>query len=254
MLVVVADSEQEYGEVIGELLRRQSHRVVLAANAESFWRFLDRSTVDLIIMSASIADAPPAELVREIHRQQPVPVIVLFDHSGPAEAAACFDAGAEDCIRKPFHPSEFVARVEAVARRAANSTGGDPSSKPVTSIRSVPSEPTGQGLEFDSASNRVFYQGTDINCSQLEYQILFTLAAGGGQVLTYAVLNERVWGYPNLSDGTLLKGRISSIRAKLREAGFEDNVIRTVYGVGYALATAPAEQALAGSDLRALSA
>ncbi len=269
MLVLVADAEQEYAEVVGELLRRESHRVVLAAGAESSRQFLSRSAADLIIVSTSIVDGSVSPLVAELHRQQRSPIIVLTDEDGPAEIARCFEAGADDCVRKPFHPSEFAARVHAVARRAgvledsnrpaearADLRDGAAEASPrvptpidgersqvdaeeapegVTMLAPARSGVTGEGLEFDHERERAYYNGTDIGCSRLEYQILSAMASMDGQVLTHAFLNERVWGYPNLSDSTLLKGHVSSIRRKLRAAGFGTHLIRTVYGVGYAL-------------------
>lgn len=268
MLVLVADAEQEYAEVVGELLRRESHRVVLAAGAESSRQFLARSNADLIIVSTSIVDGSVSPLVAEFHRQQSAPIIVLTGEEGPAEIARCFEAGADDCVRKPFHPGEFAARVHAVARRARvrqdghaeddceedeivasghTSNGVRPQSlatwddhrdgapEGVTVLVPPRSGLTGEGLEFDHERERSYYNGTDIGCSRLEYQILSAMASMDGQVLTHAFLNERVWGYPNLSDSTLLKGHVSSIRRKLRAAGFGTHLIRTVYGVGYAL-------------------
>ncbi len=283
MLVLVADAEQEYAEVVGELLRRESHRVVLAAGADSSRQFLARSRADLIIVSTSIVDGTAAPLVAEFRRQQSAPIIVLTDEEGPAEIARCFEAGADDCVRKPFHPSEFAARVHAVARRArisaeqgpeadtnghspaepigrpapaswarfaeeqraaeASSANGaseargleDDAPEGVTVLAPPQSGLTGEGLEFDHGRERAYYNGTDLGCSRLEYQILSAMASMDGQVLTHAFLNERVWGYPNLSDSTLLKGHVSSIRRKLRAAGFGTHLIRTVYGVGYAL-------------------
>lgn len=262
MLVLVADAEQEYAEVVGELLRRESHRVVLAAGAESSRQFLSRSTADMIILSTSIVDGSAAPLVAELRQQQSSPIIVLTDSDGPAEIARCFDAGADDCVRKPFHPSEFAARVHAVARRARVGEDGpapearqEPQLAPqplyeapaehlehleqpgegVTVLTPPRSGLSGEGLEFDHARERAYYNGVDLGCSRLEYQILSAMASMDGQVLTHAFLNERVWGYSNLSDSTLLKGHVSSIRRKLRAAGFGTHLIRTVYGVGYAL-------------------
>ena len=256
MLVLVADAEQEYAEVVGELLRREAHRVVLAAGAESSKQFLSRSNADLIILSTSIVEGSVSPLVAELHRQQASPIIVLTDEDGPAEIARCFEAGADDCVRKPFHPGEFAARVHAVARRARivpdaardDATPAVRSHAPrdeapreeeapegVTVLNPPRSGIVGEGLEFEHERERAYYNGTDLGCSRLEYQILSAMASMDGQVLTHAFLNERVWGYPNLSDSTLLKGHVSSIRRKLRAAGFGTHLIRTVYGVGYAL-------------------
>jgi len=229
MLVLVGDAEQEYGEVIGELLRCQSHRVVLAASLDSFQRFLERSSADLIVMSTSLLRDAPQHAIRRIRTEQSTPIILTFEHEGPAVISACFDAGADDCIRKPFHPSEFAARVDAVARRYSRQ---NPAYR-ADAVDRIPES----GIHLDHINGRVYGNGVDVHCSQLEYQILRAMLEAGGQVLSYAALNERVWGYSSLHDGTLIKGHVSSIRSKLRAAGCDPDIIRTVYGVGYGLTT-----------------
>ena len=125
MQVLVGDAQSEYAEVMRELLRRQAHRVVLAASIDSCRRFLDRSQTDLVVVSGSIGEKPLPDLVRELAELQDAPIMALLDRDNPAELAACFTAGATDCVRKPFHASEFVARVEAIARSVHLSTGSD---------------------------------------------------------------------------------------------------------------------------------
>jgi len=244
MLVLVADQDPGYTDVIGDLLRQRSHRVVLASTAEAFQRFVTRSTAQLIIASMNLVEGPAAELVRELKRRQPTPILLVFDEAQPREIAACLDAGAENCIRKPFHPSVFAAQVEAIARRIRQPESAESVSVEVVAPGAAvvpangtadPSESTGHGLEFDQEHKRVFYNGTNLRCSQIEFHILETMARMEGQVLPHAFLNARVWGYPNLNDGTLLQGHVSSIRRKLKNAGFSHSGIRTVHGVGYAL-------------------
>ncbi len=67
-----------------------------------------------------------------------------------------------------------------------------------------------------------------------------------GQVLSHSYLNDRVWGYGSMTDGTLLKGHISAIRRKLRDAGGQEEMVRTVHGVGYSLI--PRDQAAADAE------
>ncbi|MCK9494989.1 MAG: response regulator transcription factor [Dehalococcoidia bacterium] len=232
MLILVGDDEQEYGEIIEELLRSQSHRVVLAASPESFRRFLQRSEVDLVVMSSAFAGESLPAAIWDIRRTQSAHIVVTFEERSPVEVADCLAAGADDCVRKPFHPSEFAARMEAIARRSPHPVE---EAEPPAVEESATWTRSGS-LRFDETTLRVRWAGADLACSKTEYEILRALAETHGRVLTHAYLNRRVWGYSSLSDATLLKGHISSIRAKLRSAGITQPLIRTVNGVGYGLA------------------
>jgi DNA-binding response OmpR family regulator len=92
------------------------------------------------------------------------------------------------------------------------------------------------GLELDPAAASAYYNGIDLHCTRLEVDILGQLARYPGQALSHAFLTERIWGYSNVSDATLLKGHISAIRRKLREAGGSEDLVRTVHGIGYSYA------------------
>jgi len=246
MLVLVGDQDSGYTDVIDDLLRRQSHRVVVASTPEGFRRFISRYTAQLIIVSMDFAAGSAVEFVRDLKRRQSAPILLVFDDAQPQEIAACLEAGAEDCIRKPFHPSVFASRVEAVARRMRRTepvgVGVARDVIPNTDVVRIGGSyeraaPTRYGLDFDQEHQRVFCDGIDLRLSHIEYCILEAMAGLDGQVLTHALLNARVWGYRNLSDGSLSQVHISSIRRKLTTAGINRPVIRTIHGVGYALAT-----------------
>jgi len=102
-----------------------------------------------------------------------------------------------------------------------------------------------QTLTFDHTRERVLYRGADLNCTELEYQILATLVEMRGEVASHALLSERVWGYANMSDGSLVTPHISSIRRKLIKAGGDRESIRTLCSAGYAISL----DLLAGREL-----
>lgn len=230
MLVLVAEADVDYAEIVAESLRRDSHRVVIAGSASGARRFVERGFPDMAIVSAELPDGSGLDIVRELREESAgLPIIMLSAHDRCDDIVAGFESGADDYIGKPFHPREFVARVRAVIRRA----GVRPSSA------SAPAEQRGiggEGLEFDHDNSAVYLDGVNLNCTRLEFDILKELAAVPGQVLSHAFLNERIWEYSNMQDGTLLKGHISALRRKLKQAGSSGTMIRTVHGVGYSLA------------------
>ena len=103
----------------------------------------------------------------------------------------------------------------------------------------MPSEPgkpdkvTANGIELDLTNHIAWYEGQNLNCTPIEVEILAQLARYPGQALSHGFLTEKVWGYKNVDDAALLKGHVSSIRRKLRDAGGHDELVRTVHGVGY---------------------
>jgi DNA-binding response OmpR family regulator len=89
------------------------------------------------------------------------------------------------------------------------------------------------GLEVDIDNQSAMLEGISLNCTPIEVELLAQLARYPGQALSHAFLTEQVWGYKNVKDASLLKGHISSIRRKIKLAGGDEDMVRTVHGVGY---------------------
>jgi DNA-binding response OmpR family regulator len=222
MRVLIADGD-EYGEIIAEALRRDGHEVRTASTAAGAQRAVAQLAPDLVVLDAELPDGPGCVLARELRAARPGLGIVFVSRlERECDVLAGFAAGADDYVAKPFHPAVLVARVRALARRAGLDCAA------AGALR-------GCGLEFDRERKTAYFDGCDLRCTPIEFAILTEMAALPGQALPHAFINTRVWQYPNLDDGTLLKGHVSAIRRKLREAGAGEALLRTVPGVGYAL-------------------
>jgi DNA-binding response OmpR family regulator len=114
--------------------------------------------------------------------------------------------------------------VRAVIRRT-DPSGAEP--------RPVAQKIAAMGIELDLGNQAAYLNGINLNCTRLEVELLHQLVKYPGQALSHAFLTEQIWGYKNVTDATLLKGHVSSIRRKLRDAGGDEELIRTVHGVGY---------------------
>lgn len=224
MLVLLIEDDPDYAGIIAETARYEGHHVVVVGTEEAARRFMGRETPELAIVDVMLPDGSGLNLIPEMREQFPqIPILVLSSLAGLTDITRGLDAGADDYVAKPFHPSELRARIRALARRAGahEASAADSMVSP---------------LDFDWTAGVVRYRGRDIGCTELEARILAEFVRVPDQVLPYAYLNQRVWKYPNLQDATLLKGHISAIRRKLRDAGCPGEPIRTISRVGYAFA------------------
>ena len=226
MLVLVVEDDQDYGEIIAQTLRRESHEVVLVETTRDAERFAQRKMPELAILDVTLPDGSGLELCSQLRRSAPaLPIIFLSSLDRSNDVMAGLNEGADDYVTKPFHPGELLARVRAVTRRSQQSESSTTASAPALQAA---------GLEVDPAGQAAYYEGISLNATRLEIDILTQLVGYPGQALSHEFLSEQIWGYKNVHDATLLKGHLSAIRRKLREAGGDPDVIRTVHGVGYA--------------------
>lgn len=229
MLILVVEDDVDYADIIAELLRREGYAVVIAGSLEGARRVIRQTeSIAIAVLDVMLTDGSGLDFASELRQIRPqTRFMFLTGVSGSSAVMNGFQAGADDYITKPFHPAEFMARIRVIARRASETT-----ERPSDEASSE--TPAPRGIECDRATGTAYFNGVALNCTPLEFRLLRELVSVPEQVLTHAYLNDRIWQYWNLEDGTLLKGHVSSLRRKIKECGGDERMIRTVHGVGYA--------------------
>ncbi len=147
-----------------------------------------------------------------------MPILVLSAVGEEEEKVRALEAGADDYVTKPFGPRELVARLEAALRRAG----------------AGPEQPLlrADGLELDLAAHSVRLNGDDVHLTPIEFDLLRTLMANRGRLLTHAALLTEVWGPAYADDVATLRTHIANLRRKVEPEGAARH-IRTEAGIGY---------------------
>lgn len=227
-LALVIEDDGNVAEVVAETLRLDSFEVVLAESIAGALRVSEQRAPDVAVVDVMLPDGSGLLLAERLRERTPdIPILFVSSLDRASDVVAAMVAGADDYVRKPFHPSELQARMRALSRRR-----GVLGAALWTGAGSPPGCST--GLQIDRHERHVYYGEQQLHCTALEFDLLEALAAVPGEVLSHAYLNQRLWGYSNLSDSTLLKGHVGALRRKLGAAGAPNGIIRTVYGIGYA--------------------
>jgi len=179
-------------------------------------------TYDVLILDVMLPSLDGFGIVRRLRAKgDVVPVIMLTARDAVADRVTGLDAGADDYLIKPFAPVELLARVRALGRRATmQGHEGDV-------LR------TGD-LELDLRTHEATRGGRRIELTTKEFTLLEALMRHPGQVMTRSQLLDRVWNYDVLTDSNVVDIYIHYLRNKI-DKGFDEKLIRTVRGVGYAL-------------------
>jgi two-component system response regulator BaeR len=131
------------------------------------------------------------------------------------------ELGADDYICKPFSPREVVARVKAVLRRSSGGAGGS----------------VVRGLDIDDERHVASINNQQLKLSPVEFALLSQLAAHPGRVFSRDQLMSAIYSdYRIVSDRTV-DTHVKNLRRKLAQASPGSDLIESVYGVGYRLAT-----------------
>jgi DNA-binding response OmpR family regulator len=224
MLVLIMEDDPDYADIVAHTIKRDQHDIVVVDSIASATRFAERKPPAAAILDVVVPDGSGFDACRALRERYPkLPVIFLSSLDRSADIVAGLEAGADDYVTKPFHPSELLARLRAVVRRIDED---GPAAAPGRRV-------SAHSIELDLEAQTAAYSRVDLGCTPIEVEILEQLIKFPGQALSHAFLTEQVWGYKNVSDATLLKGHVSSIRRKIRAAGGPEELVRTVHGVGY---------------------
>ncbi len=221
LLILVVDDEPAMVGAISALVGRAGHRVVTAYDGQTALRRFSEERPDLVLLDLAMPGLDGVEVCRAIRRLSQTPIIVLTGESDERAKVEALDTGADDYVVKPFGKQELLARIRAVMRRRRDG------------------EPHGRGelrwgpIVLDRGRHTATVNGAELILTRTEYDLLASLVAAGGQVVSHATLLAAGWpGEPN-PDPQWLKPHLARLRGKLDGAGAP--VPESIRGVGYRL-------------------
>ncbi len=215
--ILVVDDEPDIAAAVVRRLRSEGFEAQAVGDGLRAIEMCRQLQPDLVVLDLMLPGLDGIEVCRRIQAERQVPVVMLTARDDDADLLVGLAVGADDYLTKPFSPRELVARIRAVLRRAEGVADGRALSH--------------GDLEVDPARRRVVRADEVVHLTPTEFDLLVHLMSRPGVVFPREQLLADVWGYP---DGTGPRTVDSHVRSLRRKLG--DDVIRTVHGVGYALA------------------
>ncbi|NOH03790.1 MAG: response regulator transcription factor [Chloroflexi bacterium] len=217
-LILVVDDEPKVARLARDYLEKNGFRVITAADGQSALTVARREKPDLIVLDLMLPKIDGREVCRILRRESDVPIIMLTALSEEIDQVTGLEIGADDYIVKPFSPRALVARVRALLRRARGGV-------------KAPSVIRAGGLEIDTERYSVSFNDRPLKLTPNEFKLLYLLASHAGQTLTREQLLDDMHGIASGFDRSI-DSHIKNVRRKL-EAASGENMIQTVYGIGY---------------------
>ena len=219
--ILVVDDEPAIRRFLHTSLAAHDYVVFEVANGQEALTAVVAHRPDLIVLDLGLPDMDGIEVTRLLREWTQIPIIIVTVQEQEAAKIAALDAGADDYVTKPFGMGELLARMRVALRRAAATT-----TEPVFT--------TGE-LTVDLARRLVTVGDREVQVTPTEYDLLRTLVAHAGKVLTHRQLLRQVWGVGYESEAHLLRVNMSNLRHKLEPDAARPNYILTEPGVGYRL-------------------
>jgi two-component system phosphate regulon response regulator PhoB len=222
-LILVVEDEAALVTLLRYNLEREGFRVAEARDGEEAMLQIAEQMPDLVLLDWMLPLMSGIEVCRQLRRlpeTRRLPIVMLTARGEEGDKLRGLDAGADDYITKPFSPSELIARVRAVLRRARPEREGETLQY--------------QDLVMDLASHRVRRNGREVHLGPTEFRLLRHLLENQGRVFSREQLLDMVWGRDVYVEPRTVDVHIRRLR-KAINAEVEKDLIRTVRAAGYAL-------------------
>jgi len=228
MRLLIVDDDVELCSLLKEFLERENFEVDYVHNGHAAVEAVERGGYDLTILDVMLPGLDGFEILKQLRAISRVPVIMLTARGEDVDRIVGLELGADDYLPKPFNPRELVARVKAILRR--------------TEIKAGRVRVEVNGIALDPGTREVTCDGSPVELTTLEFDILEQLMRNAGRVVSRDSLMESLYNRKATPFDRSIDMHVSHLRRKL-EGG--KPVIKTIRGVGYQFCQSP-EEAVAG--------
>ena len=217
--ILLVEDEEKLARMVELELRYEGYEVEKAFDGRTGLERALSGAFDLILLDIMLPALSGMEVLRRLRRESQVPVIMLTARDTVVDKVSGLDSGADDYITKPFAIEELLARIRSALRKRAP--------RPTRTLRAG-------SLVMDTDRHAVTMQGTAVELTRREFDLLRYLLENKEKVVTRESLLDHVWGFDYVGETNAVDVYIRFLRAKLEEP-FGEKLIHTVRGVGYVI-------------------
>lgn len=221
--ILLIEDDPTINQNIRDALSRDGFDVQVAFDGFLGEKLLRKDTFDCVILDLNLPGKSGYDICRDLRKRNvTTPVLILTAFDEIEDKVQGYESGADDYLTKPFYMQELLLRVQSLLRR--NNSVTDTNSQPVTM----------GDIIVNPATKKVTRNGTEINLTPREYQILLRLVNAHGEVVSKKELIEEIWGRNFDANTNTVEVYINFLRKKL-DKPFGRDSIRTRVGYGYYL-------------------
>ncbi|MEI7613697.1 MAG: response regulator [Betaproteobacteria bacterium] len=228
--ILIVDDDPEIRRLLVDYLTRNQLEAFAARDGREMWQMLDRHAIDLIVLDLMLPDTDGLTLCRDLRAKSTLPILMLTARGEETDRIVGIEMGADDYLVKPFNPRELLARIKTILRRT----------------RALPPNLRPESARFlvfaswvlDTASRLLTApDGVATPLSGGEFRLLRLLLEHPNRVLNRDQISEMIHGREADPFDRAIDVQISRLRQRLRDDSREPQLIKTIRGEGYVLAS-----------------
>ncbi|HEY9075296.1 MAG TPA: response regulator transcription factor [Anaerolineaceae bacterium] len=224
--ILIVDDKPELRTLLKSYLSQEGFDILQASNGQEALFIARREKPDLIILDLMMPEMGGYDFMRAYRRSAETPIIILTARMDESDKVLGLELGADDYITKPFSLRELTARVRTVLRRLEKSTH-------------APDILRLGAIELDRSSRITTVNGTPVDLTPSEFDLLCTFMSTPGRVFSRLELLDRLQGTTYEGYERTIDVHIRNLRTKIEPDPSNPIYIETVYGSGYRFAQRP---------------
>ncbi len=219
--ILIVEDESKMARVLFEYLTQAGYQVHHLTRGDEVEPWLAEHPAELVLLDLMLPGKSGQDICRALRAQSATPAIIMVTALvEEIDRLLGLELGADDYICKPFSPREVVARVKAVLRRTAGDHGTE---APVAAHQ----------LELNDADWRATLGGRDLGLTAVEYQLLKVMRSRPGRIYSREQLMDAMYQDARIVSDRTVDSHIKKLRRKIQLLLPEQELIQSVYGLGY---------------------
>lgn len=226
MKILLVEDELSIAQFLSATLSGERYTVDLSRDGQTSLELVKQWQYDLILLDVMIPRLDGIVVCERLRSQgYQMPILLLTAKNSTHDIVRGLDAGADDYLTKPFVVSQLLARIRALLRRSKNSA--------FTSLL------TWGKLTLNPVSLQVVYDEREVKLKPREYKLLELFLRHPRQVFSRNAIIDRLWTSDNYPSEGAVTNTIKDLRQRLKKVGVVEEIIETVFGMGYRLKPPP---------------
>jgi two-component system response regulator BaeR len=220
--ILIVEDEPKLAAVLSDYLRAASYETEIVGDGLAVIPAVQRLKPDLVLLDLMLPGRDGLEVCRELRVTSDVPIIMVTARVEEIDRLLGLEMGADDYLCKPFSPREVVARVRAILRRARGPANGG-------------AQADVNGLVVDESQYQARLDGQTLDLTPVEFRLLSALASPAGQIFSRDRLLDHLYDDHRVVTDRTVDSHVKNLRRKLEAVRPDQDLIRSIYGVGYRL-------------------
>ncbi len=222
--VLIYNQNETNMEVLKIFLAQEGYQVLVAKELKDVVARVREKDIHLVVMDVDFPKNDGVEQLKAIRSADKMPIIVLSANDSEQMKIAALNAGADDYVINPYHPLEFMARINSQFKRYTQLAN---MCENINRIYRV------DELVIDDVLRKVTVEGKEVSLTPIEYKILRLLVKERGKVLSIGQIYESIWNMRAIGADNTIAVHIRHIREKIEQNPKEPHYLKVVWGTGY---------------------